>query len=625
MAVLDPQRTDERPATAPSGQRRRAGAGAVVGVVLLAVLAGASILVFVSGDRGNAHSASAAAGLDALPFPDTEDASPESQISFPALLPSQLKTVTVTGSSSGAHSGQTSALPDGRGTAFVPARAFTAGERISVRAALRSAAAGTASGAPNATEIKFTFTVARAPASASAAATTSTPAKSPAKQSFHSSSLHPPVVTVSTPDADPRSGDVFVDVSSGVQVGPMILDSQGRLVWFEPVPKGTSVEDVNAQTYQGEPVLTWWQGRIASGYGSGEDKILNSSYQTVATVHAGEGYGADLHELQVTPQGTALITIYQPVQVNLSSIGGPQRGAVIDSIVQEVDIKTGRLLWEWHALGHVPLSASETGRPTAGTPYDYFHINSIQQLANGNLLISARNTWAVYEISRRTGKVIWTLGGKRSSFKRSPGTQFEWQHDARIQPDGTLTLFDDASSPQEESQSRAIQLTLNSKSMAASLDHSYTHTPSLLAGSQGNFQTLPNGNAFIGWGAEPDISEYSPRGRQIFSARFATPVTSYRAFRHGWTAHPTTRPSIAMSTSPSGGLTVYASWNGATAVARWQLMGGTDPDKLTPLGPITTRSGFETEIRSTTSARYIAVRALDSSGRVLATSAPVSR
>jgi hypothetical protein len=596
----------------------------VVGVVVIAALAGGLIVVLASTGSATRRSLSVPRGLDVLPFPGTQDASPKSQISFPALVPSQLKAVTVGGSRSGEHSGRLSALPDGGGTAFVPNRAFTAGEEVSVRAALSSPGAGTASGAPNTTEISFTFTVATPPPSASAPATSST-ANPPSTQSFHSSSLRPPIVTVSTLDADPSSGDVFLDAANGSQNGPMILDAQGRLVWFDPLPGGTSAEDVDEQTYLGQPVLTWWQGQVASGYGLGEDVILDSSYQPVATVQAGEGYQADLHEFQITPEGTALITVYLPVQANLSSIGGPRNGAVLDSIVQEIDIKTGRVLWEWHALGHVPLSASHIGKPTAGSQYDYFHINSIEQLANGNLLISSRNTWAVYEISRSTGKVIWTLGGRDSSFTMGPGARFEWQHDARMQPDGTLSLFDNADSPKEESQSRAIQLTLNTKTMSASLVHSYTHTPSLLVASQGDYQTLPNGNVFVGWGAEPDFSEYTPSGQQVFSGHFTRPVQSYRAFRHAWTAQPITRPSISVSNTPAGRLTVYVSWNGATNVARWELMAGRSPNKLTPLHSTATRSGFETDMPATTSQPYLAVRALDSSGQVLATSAAVSR
>jgi len=620
---------DELQRPASSGPGRRRGRWVALGTVLVAALAGGLVVTLGAGGGATRGSLVSPTGLDVLPFPGTEDASPKSQISFPALIPSQLRTVIVRGSRSGVHAGRLSALPDRRGSGFVPDRPFSAGEQVSVTATLSSSVTGTASGAPNATHVSFRFTVATPPASTGDSAGTpaqgSSAAKPPATQSFHSSSVRPPVVSVSTPDVDAGSGDIFVDASGGAEDGPMILDREGRLVWFDPLPTGALAEDVNAQSYRGQPVVTWWEGRVASGYGLGDDLILNRSYQTVATVRAGEGYQADLHEFQITPEGTALVTVYQPAQADLSSIGGPRNGTVLDSIVQEIDIRTGRVLWEWHALGHVPLSASETGKPTAATAYDYFHINSIQQLDNGNLLVSARNTWAVYEISRNTGKVVWTLGGKESSFKMGSGTRFEWQHDARMQPDGTVTLFDDAATPKEERQSRAIQLTLDTNTMSVSLDRSYTHTPSLLASSQGDYQTLPDGNAFVGWGAEPDFSEYTPSGQQIFSASFSAPVTSYRAFRHPWTAQPTTRPSISVSTASAGRLAIYASWNGATNVADWQLIAGPAPEDLAPQGSPTPSTGFETTIATATPRRYLAVRALDSTGRVLATSAAVSR
>jgi Arylsulfotransferase (ASST) len=623
----------ETPRRAPSGLRRTrrrplaaALAGVMIGLLLL------SLTLF--GVLGGSVHRSGPQTLDVLPFPGTPDASPTTSIAFPALEPSQIKAVTVTGSRSGRHVGQLAALPHGGGTAFTPSRPFTAGERVSVQAALGSPAAGIASGARGATHLSFSFTVAAPPAIApagSSSTSSGTAAGSSAgsvarqpTQSFQSEpSLHPPAVSAS-PDPDTSSGDIFLDANNGAQSGPIILDSQGRLVWFDPLPSGQSATDVAVQNYEGQPVLTFWQGTITSGHGDGEGVILNRSYQTVATVHAGNGYQADLHEFVITPQGTALITAYQPVKANLTSIGGPADGTVLDSIVQEVDIRTGQVLWEWHALGHVPLSASEAGTPTAGSPYDFFHINSIQQLADGNLVVSARNTWGVYEISRSTGKVIWTLGGKDSSFKMDAGTQFEWQHDARLQANGTLTLFDDAANPAEENQSRAITLRLDTSTMRASLARSYTGTPKVLAGSQGSVQVLPNGNVFVGWGADPHFSEYTPDGRQIFSGSFTLPVQSYRAYRFTWTGLPTTKPDASVTPRAGGRTTVYASWNGATEVARWQVLAGSSPTDMTPIASAP-RSGFETAITTDTSARYFAVRALDGAGQVLGTSAAVAR
>jgi hypothetical protein len=418
-----------------------------------------------------------------------------------------------------------------------------------------------------------------------------------------------------SPDSDRSSGDIFLTPSNSPQVGPMILDARGRVVWWHPV---TQVEATNfqVQRYRGRPVLTWWQGNVPE---PGADVIMSRSYRQVALVHAGDGYQAELHEFQITPRGTAFLTCFAPAYTNLTSVGGPAKGGVIDGLIQEVDIKTGKVLWEWHALGHVPLRASYT-RYTKDKFYDFFHLNSIQRLPDGNLLISARNTWAVYEISRKTGKVIWTLGGKYSNFKMGRGTKFEWQHDPRLHGD-TLSLFDDAASPQEESNSSAKLLKLDTQARTVSLIRRYTHSPPLLSGASGSTQVLPGGNVFVGWGSQPQFSEYSASRRQIFNGSFSLGVWTYRAFRFRWTGWPSTRPSLAVSRK-QGHVTLDASWNGATQVRAWRVLAGSSADHLKPLGVTAPRTGFQSQIRLPRGPRYYAVRALDAKGRPLGSSAP---
>lgn len=402
----------------------------------------------------------------------------------------------------------------------------------------------------------------------------------------------------------------------------MILNSQGQLVWFHPLPGKQQAFGFQEQRYLGKPVLTWWQGIVSSrGYGAGEDLIYDTSYHQIATVAAAEGYSADIHDFEITPQVTALITIYQPVHMNLASFGGPRDGAVLDGIVQELDIKTGLVLFEWHSLGHVPLSDSYA-KPARDGLFDYFHINSVALDSGGNLIVSARNTWTIYKINHRTGNIMWQLGGKHSSFKMGAGTQFAYQHDARPQPGGTITLFDNGASPKVHPQSRAIALRLDMKNMTVALTGEWKHPSKLLAGSQGNMQVLPNGNRFVGWGSEPNLTEFSPDGRILFDAALAAPDTSYRAFRFPWSATPPGRPAISTATAPGGKLTVYASWNGATDIARWRILAGASPHELKPMAE-TSRTGFETATTVFTHASYVAVQALDPSGRALGSSPAV--
>jgi hypothetical protein len=559
------------------------------------------------------------ARLAVIPFPGTPDASPRSQVILSALRPSEVLRVRVVGSRTGLHTGRLSPLPGGAGSAFVPARPFRPGERVAVTASLISPAAGTASGAPGSTRLAFSFGVARpggepappAPLVGSARASRTAP-----WQSYRSEPhLHPPLLTMDR--TDPAGGDIFLTPTNAGQMGPLIENGRGQLVWFDHTGRLTPF-NLQVQSYLGHPVLTWWQGNVVGGHGAdGRDMILNSSYHTVAVLHGGYGYSSDLHEFQLIPHGRALIDAYVPVHANLSSVGGPSNGTVLDCVIQELDVRTGRVLWEWHAFGHVPLSASYNWVPSDSTPFDYFHLNSIQQLAGNRLLISARNTWSVYMIDERTGRVVWTLGGKYSSYRMDPGTNFEWQHDARMHRRGILTVFDDAALPEEESESSAKELYVNVRTGVVSLVRRFTHSPPILAGSEGSAQLLDNGDVMVGWGSGGyGFSEYTPSGREILDGRFRLGVNSYRAFRFPWTGQPTTPPSLAAASRSDGSTRLYASWNGATQVASWEVLGGASRRNLGPLGSGAAR-GFQTPLTLRDSTPFFAVQALDASGHVL--------
>jgi hypothetical protein len=402
----------------------------------------------------------------------------------------------------------------------------------------------------------------------------------------------------------------------------MIVDDKGGLVWFHPL-RGKSAMDFRVQSYRGKPVLTWWQGRFVRGWGQGEYVIADNTYHEIARVSAGNGYRGDHHDFTITPQGTALITIYDTERRDLSSVGGSRRGTVVDGVLQEVDIETGRLLFEWHSLRHVGLADSYKDVPRrARDPWDYFHINSADVDADGNLLISARNTHAVYKVHRATGAIMWRLGGKRSDFKLGRGVRFAWQHDVRRQPDATISIFDNSASPKVRKRSRGIVLALDEQRMHARLKRKYDHPRDLLAINKASMQVLPNGNAFLGWGSEPYFSEFSRRGRLLFDARFPRAVDSYRAYRFPWTGQPTDAPAVTTIARRGGRLTVYASWNGATNVATWQVLAGPRPDALRPVRSAAP-DGFETPI-SVRAEPYVAVQAKDRSGLVMATSRTVA-
>lgn len=358
----------------------------------------------------------------------------------------------------------------------------------------------------------------------------------------------PPPVTFLTAQGPIGHGDIFITPTGDTGTyanGPEILSPTGQVVWFHPIPEGDTASDFRTQTYDGQPVLTWWQGTGLGGLSSGTDYIYNDHYQQIATVNAGNGLSADGHEFLITPWNTALILSYTTATANLTSIGGPSDQTVINGVVQEIDIKTGQVLFQWNSEDHVPFSESEQPLPSsASTPWDWFHINAVHLDGQGNLLIDARDTWTTYDVSPWTGQILWQLGGKDSSFteQAAPGQVldsadeiFAWQHDPEALGNDTYTFFDNESSgipllPY----SRAVTVKLNFQTHAATLVASDDQPEGLSASSQGNAQTTQDQNLFVGWGSLPYFSEFSPSGSLLFNAEFPVGVNTYRAYLLPW-------------------------------------------------------------------------------------------
>ncbi len=578
------------------------------------------------------------------PLPGTPDASPKTQISFLGGSGATVSDVKVLGSETGVHDGRLEAYSTGTGYSFLPGKPFAAGEHVTVKA-LVSDGPG-APGRPASTA----FTVIPE-TRVSQKEFPNNPGDPVAIQHYASApTLTPPTVHISTPAQPGASpGDLFLAPYQGDGTpGEMIAEQNGALVWFRPLPAGVSSTNFQVQRYEGQPVLTWWQGRILEvGFGQGEDVIYDTSYQPVAYIHAGNGYHADLHEIRLTPEGTAWIDAFDPIHLDLSHYGGSGNGIVNDSIVQEIDVKTGLVMWEWHALGRVALGESQSPPShRASSPWDYVHINSISPGPAGDVLLSSRNTWTLYDVDLHTGAFRWRLGGRSSSFKLGPGTRFYWQHDAEWQPGGEISVFDNGSDPPKEKQSRGLLLAPNTASHTVSLVKRFTNpSHTLLASSQGNVLNLagvtagspiggagtgwgtvlaPNnaGNWMMGYGGLPNFTEHSPSGAVLLDGTLGKNVQDFRTYLSPWTGHPTDPPAIAVEahSGASGVPAVIVSWNGATEVASWQVIAGPSATALTPVATAP-RSGFQTTITLPAASAFVAVQALNGAGAVIGRSA----
>jgi hypothetical protein len=437
--------------------------------------------------------------------------------------------------------------------------------------------------------------------------------------------LAPPPITVLQNNTATASGEVFAGpkiVVAGTpgQQGPEIIDNEGQPYFFLPIALPYQASDFRVQQYRGKPVLTFNVGQSTGGPGhsSGESVILNQHYQQIATVSAGNGLSADQHEFRLTDKGTALITVYNAVPYDLTKYGGPANGQVYDGIVQEIDIASGKVLWQWNSLDHVPLSESYIPVPAdPSKPWDYFHLNAVNPDTDGNLLVDGRGTSTVYKVNHKTGSIIWRLGGKSSDFQLGPGVQFNGQHNPLPetgQPN-TYRIFDNGNGggPATGKPSRVIDVKIDTAAKTATLVKSVEHPDGVIANSQGSSQRLANGGLFVGWGSVGRLSEFDGSGNLLWDAQVPTGYDSYRGYRSQWVGQPLTDPTAEASRIDPTHVDVDAIWNGATEVDRWLVLSGQSSHHLHPVG-LTDWAGLSTDAQVRTSDPYVEIVALDDDG-----------
>jgi EmrB/QacA subfamily drug resistance transporter len=411
------------------------------------------------------------------------------------------------------------------------------------------------------------------------------------------------------------------------QSGPLILNDKMQPVWFKPVPIDDVAGNLAPQTYEGKPALSWWQGIVTNtgATETGEDIVVNQHYKTVATLRGKDGWKLTLHEF-VIRGNDAWVTANKDIPYDLSRYGGAYNGAIEDSAVQEYDLRTGRLLFSWDAIDHIPPGDSYATLPTNGFPWDAYHVNSIDVLGNGTFLVSMRDMWAAYLVDIKSKRIIWTLGGRHSSFKIAPSAEFQWQHDVYLQDGGReVTMFDDhccqltggGTYVAADGNSRALTLRLDQQTRTATLLHQYGAGVYPSVDYMGDLEPLSNGNVFVGWGSDPYFTEFTKNGTPLLDAVLPGSDLSYRAYVDPWVGQPSSPPAAAARRAGSA-TDVYASWNGATQVTSWRVLAAAG-GKLRRVAQAA-KGGFETKIRLAGSYASFEVQALNAAGKVIGTS-----
>jgi hypothetical protein len=619
--------------------RRRGARIALLAATAAAVASflAAPALVFAP---ATAVSASAPA-VQAYPGPGWKTASPVTTIVFRGASRADFHgSLQVTGSESGRHPGHVKRSRVGTGAIFVPKRPFHPGEKVTVETGPVQVQGATGS--------SYHFTVATPqgtptaspddPAGSGRHARSGAVAYGPPRSSVHACTprapayhsrpdLHPVPECVSRRAVHTADGLIFAtpNPTTNNQHGPTIYDNQGNVVWYHPMAY-RRIYDLTVVTYHHHRmlVLHLQKARDGSTYQNGAWVFYNKHYRKVARVMAPNGYVPDGHEIQVRGDN-AWIGSYYAVTDPVS------HQPVFEYIVQEVNIPTGELLFEWHSLDHIPAADSYKS-PVAGGPiWDYFHGNAIEPLRHGGFLVSSRNTSSVYKIAA-DGRVVWTMGGKADDFdlvSRHPDWQFCYQHDVRLVGPHELTVFDNGGRGPKtcpahqarveqfsyDTRTWTVQRTAKWSSYYASSDGRGYKVNAL-----GSARYLTNGDMMVSWGQTGHITEFTPQHHVNFDLTLAK--HTYRADRWRWVGNPLDKPAVAASRTGAT-VSVYASWNGSTRVGEWRVLAGPSPSALRPVGNRVQRTGFETRLSVRTKAKYVAVRARDLHGNLLTDSAAV--
>ncbi|ODV65800.1 hypothetical protein HYPBUDRAFT_157883 [Hyphopichia burtonii NRRL Y-1933] len=481
--------------------------------------------------------------------------------------------------------------------------------------------------------------------------------------------LSPPQLNITIPPKDTAPGYLFLAPYSGFadigtthgprQSAPYIFTDKGELVWSGYTYFSIWAANFQAGKVNGKDVLFSFEGSHNPNYGHGHGHItfLDQKYQTVHELRAGNHKLLDKHEFHIINERTGLVEIYDPVPIDLTPYGGtPDQQWIVDAKVQELDIETGEVLFQWssleHILPHDSVLPVYEGQPGFGynssDAWDYFHINSVDKDENGDYLISARNAASIYKIDGKTGEVIWKLGGlpgvTSSDFStKDKNLTFSFQHHARYlstSEDGSrqvISLYDNSAHGTEnkdgreknyKKQSSGKIVEVDTKNWEAKLLFNGPAPDNLLSKSQGSTQVLENGNVLVGWGSEGAVSEFNPKGEAIFhayvdSGEFGHLAQNYRAFKFDWHGYPTEDIALYSEVTEDGHTIAYVSWNGDTETKSWKFF-SVDENGTKHFLEEKKKAGFETLIKFDNKKHSkIIVEAFDHNGKALAASTPV--
>ena len=475
---------------------------------------------------------------------------------------------SVKGSVSGYHTGVIKAVENNTKLLFIPYAQFAIGDTVSVMVSKDS--------------LSFTFYIRTSVLGLEKIKVTDVPLTNYRTTSKPVDDSLPPLVISQLGTTAP--GDIFISNFNNSGTIPsflMILGNTGDAIYSRIL----SYRGYDFKKQDRVNVLSYYEESVHGFF------CLDTNYNIIDTIYAGNGYTTDMHELRVMEDGSGWVLSYDNEYVNMSTIvpGGNPAAIVTGIIVQHVD-KNNDVLFQWRSWDHVLITDATHENLTLPT-IDYMHTNAIEIDNDNNIMISSRHFDEITKINPKTGDIIWRLGGKNNQFTFINDTlQFSHQHAIRRLSNGNIILFDNGNY-HTPSFSRAVEYNLDETNKTCTLVWQFDHDKSVYAFAMGNAQRLPNGNTLIGYGsATTTLTEVDSTGQILYELSLPNGQMSYRAFRYVWNDNVT--PIIPRETITATDYALYQNY----------------PN---PFNPVTTIK-FQIPVNT-----YLSVKIYDMTGRMV--------
>ncbi len=346
----------------------------------------------------------------------------------------------------------------------------------------------------------------------------------------------------------------------------MILNAKGEVIYYRNVLIGNDFK------IQSNGIITTWNGS--------KWLLLNNKLQITDSVSCVNNVETDNHDFMILPNGHYLLIGKVTEIEDLSSIkyfnqlhpiAGSKHAKVKYDVIQELD-KNKKLIFQWNAKEHYKLEDADRFYLKDTAVIDVTHFNSVDEDKEGNLLISARFYNEVLKVNKKTGKIIWRLGGKYNTLKLlNDSLFFLGQHDAKFTGKRTISLFDNGHTYDSLTRNaRALEYEINDSLQTAKLIWTYSNSGKIHSEAAGSLQRLKNNFTLINYGkTSPDsknitIEMLDQNDTKLLMLSYTDTMASYRAFYYNDCPVKIQRPTLKWKTP--GHITTdkaykYYQWN----------------------------------------------------------------